>query len=425
MNTRKYINWLMVSILALTSFTVTSCKDEPDKYEIAGGKPTVYYVRSPYLAQKDSLMTGAYMGNTVCLVGDNLRSIVKLYFNDREAVLNSSFVTDHTLIVDVPNELPAEPTDKIYMVTQDNETVTFDFSVLIPAPVANSISCEFARPGDEITIYGDYLLDYETAPLSISFPGGVEVTEFTKITKTAVTFVVPAGATESGYVNVTSKYGTGKSKFYFKDDRCVLFDWDGSHGGFKQANGWRSGAGLVKDDGTGIDGAFIRFTGSTPAEGWGTSEDDWSFNYWPNSSDPAFNEMSKFIALYDKYGLDKLTVKFEYRIPTDKPWVSTALQAVFTDASVTGTNSYYWDPSVPRAIWQPYAASGSFDTGGEWVTVSLPFSVFNKTHTGEICATSFSVNNLGGLSFYFMGGAAGVAGELQLDIDNIRIAPTE
>ncbi len=425
MNTRKYINWLMVSILALTSFTVTSCKDEPDKYEIAGGKPTVYYVRSPYLAQKDSLMTGAYMGNTVCLVGDNLRSIVKLYFNDREAVLNSSFVTDHTLIVDVPNELPAEPTDKIYMVTQDNETVTFDFSVLIPAPVVNSISCEFARPGDEITIYGDYLLDYETAPLSISFPGGVEVTEFTKITKTAVTFVVPAGATESGYVNVTSKYGTGKSKFYFKDDRCVLFDWDGSHGGFKQANGWRSGAGLVKDDGTGIDGAFIRFTGSTPAEGWGTSEDDWSFNYWPNSSDPAFNEMSKFIALYDKYGLDKLTVKFEYRIPTDKPWVSTALQAVFTDASVTGTNSYYWDPSVPRAIWQPYAASGSFDTGGEWVTVSLPFSVFNKTHTGEICATSFSVNNLGGLSFYFMGGAAGVAGELQLDIDNIRIAPTE
>ena len=204
-----------------------------------------------------------------------------------------------------------------------------------------------------------------------------------------------------------------------------MFDWDGSHGGFKQANGWRSGAGLVKDDGTGVDGAFIRFTGSTPAEGWGTSEDDWSFNYWPNSSDPAFNEMPKFTALYDKYGLDKLTVKFECRIPTDKPWVSTALQAVFTDASVTGTNSYYWDATVPRAIWQPYAASGSFDTGGEWVTVSLPFSVFNKTHTGEICATSFSVNNLGGLSFYFMGGTAGVAGELQLDIDNIRIAPTE
>ena len=52
MNTRKYINWLMVSILALTSFTVTSCKDEPDKYEIAGGKPTVYYVRSPILHRR-------------------------------------------------------------------------------------------------------------------------------------------------------------------------------------------------------------------------------------------------------------------------------------------------------------------------------------------------------------------------------------
>ena len=78
MKTKRYINWLLVSMLTITSFTVMSCKDQPDKYEIADGTPTVYYVRSPYASQKDSLMTGAYMGNTVCLVGDNLRSIVEL-----------------------------------------------------------------------------------------------------------------------------------------------------------------------------------------------------------------------------------------------------------------------------------------------------------------------------------------------------------
>lgn len=422
---KKYMNWLMVGVLAITGLAVTSCKDEPDKYEIADGKPTVYYVRSPYLSQKDSLLAGAYMGNTVCLVGDNLRSIVKLFFNDQEAVLNTSFITDHTLLCDVPSELPETPTDKIYMITQANDTVTFDFSVMIPSPTVNSISCEFARPGDIVTIYGDYLLDYDNAPLSITMPGGIEVTEFESISKTSVSFAIPDGAVESGYVYVTSKYGTGKSKFYFKDDRCMLFDWDGSHGGFKQANGWRSGAALIKDDGTGIDGAFMRFNGTTTAEGWNLAEDDWCFNYWPNSNDPAFNTMPNFIALYDRYGLSNLTLKFEYRIPSEKPWTSAALQVMLTEASITGTNSYYWDTTFPRAIWQPYASTGSYDTGGEWVTVSLPLSIFNKTHTGDICSTNFTINNLGGLTFYFMGGTAGVAGELQLDVDNIRIAPVE
>ena len=109
MKTRRYFNWLLVAILAVSSFTMISCKDQPDKYEVADGIPTVYYVRSPYLSQKDSLLTGAYMGNTVCLVGDNLRSIVELYFNDQKVVLNTSFITDNTLLCDVPNELPDNP----------------------------------------------------------------------------------------------------------------------------------------------------------------------------------------------------------------------------------------------------------------------------------------------------------------------------
>lgn len=425
MNTRKYINWLMVSFLALTSLTVTSCKDEPDKYEIADGKPTVYYVRSPYLAQKDSLMTGAYMGNTVCLVGDNLRSIVKLFFNDQEAVINSSFVTDHTLLVDVPSELPTEPTDKIYMITKDNETVTFDFSVLIPSPVVSSISNEFASAGETVTIYGDYLLDYDTFPLSITMPGGIEVTDFESISKTAVTFVIPSGADESGYIEVTSKYGTSRSKFYYKDDRCMLFDWDGTRGGMALAHGWRDGSAVKVDDGTGVDGAFIRFHAALAADGWTAPEDDLSFNYWSDSSYPVLSTLPNFAALLGKYALTELVMKFECRIPTENAWMSTALQIIFCKDGTAG-NGDYWDASVPRALWQPWLSSGSYDTGGKWVTVSIPFSNFNKTHTGEVSSTSFSEDFLAGLMFYVMGGGStGEACNLQLDIDNIRIAPIE
>lgn len=424
MKTKNYFHWLMAGTLAMTALFTTSCKDQPDKYEIADGTPTVYYVRSPYAAQKDSLLTGAYMGNTVCLVGDNLRSIVELYFNDQPAVLNTSYITEHTLLCDVPNELPDNPTDKIYMKTQTGEVVTFDFEVLIPSATVNSMSNEWAVAGEEATVYGDYFLSYDSAPLTITMPGGVAVTDIKDVQKTSVTFVIPDGVTESGKIEVTTKYGKSQSKFYYRDYRGMILDWDGTHG-MAQANGWRTGAALKVDDGTGVDGAFIRFKGTTTADGWNLGEDDWCFNFWPTATEPAISEMSGPAALIAKYELSQLTVKFEYRIPAAQNWTSAALQVMLTKASTTGTNSYYWDATHPRSLWSPYASSGAYDTDGQWRTVSIPLSTFNKTHTGDLCATDFTADFLGGLTFYFMGGPAGTASELQMDVDNIRIAPTE
>jgi hypothetical protein len=135
--------------------------------------------------------------------------------------------------------------------------------------------------------------------------------------------------------------------------------------------------------------------------------------------------MSGCSELISKYELSQLAIKFEYRIPADQNWTSSALQVMLTKASTTGTNSYYWDATHPRSLWSPYASSGAYDTDGQWRTVSIPLSTFNKTHTGSLCATEFTADFLGGLTFYFMGGPAGEASELQMDVDNIRIAPTE
>ena len=64
--------------LLLTGSALTSCEDQPDKYEMTDGVPTIHYIRMADVAVKDSLITGAYMQNTICIVGDNLRSIYKL-----------------------------------------------------------------------------------------------------------------------------------------------------------------------------------------------------------------------------------------------------------------------------------------------------------------------------------------------------------
>ena len=80
----------MIALTAVGS-GFTSCADQPDKFELASGTPTVYYIRPVDVASKDSLLTSASLQSTICLVGDNLKSIKGILFNDQAAVLNTSY----------------------------------------------------------------------------------------------------------------------------------------------------------------------------------------------------------------------------------------------------------------------------------------------------------------------------------------------
>lgn len=415
----------LLAVMALAScFALQSCKDEPDKYESTDGVPTIYYIRPADINQKDSLLVSAYPQMTIALIGDNLRSIKEMYFNDLPAVLNSSYMTDHTLIVNVPKDIPGTVNDKITMITADGQTVYYDFHVIIPAPTIATFSNEWAAPGQEVTLYGNYFVDDPNVPIAVNFPGDITVTDFTSKSLSALTFLMP-NCTEEGEISVTSIYGTTKATFHYRESRGMILDWDGTRGGLALANGWRQGDKIKVNDGTGIDGAFVRFTGALTADGWSTSEDAWCFNYWADGTATAIKDMESCKDLFAKYDISQLGIKFECRVPASMPWQSTALQVMLTKEGQSGTNSYYWDETFPRALWSGYASSGSYDTGGEWTTITIPLTSFTKTHTGEICKTDFSADYLGGLTFYFMGGPEGVAGTLQMDVDNIRIAPTE
>ena len=518
MKNNRYTNWFFAAAVVVAGFSMAACEDEPDKYEVAGGKPTLKYVRVPDPAAADSLLTGAYMANTICLVGENLRSVYELYFNDQKAILNTSYITDHTLMVDVPKEIPsvvtdkiymvtkakdtidydfkvlvpaptvnsiscefAKPgsevtligdyfiddpnvpltitmagnvasyitdhtlmvdvpkeipsvvTDKIYMVTKAKDTIDYDFKVLVPAPTVNSISCEFAKPGSEVTLIGDYFIDDPNVPLTITMAGNVEVTNITNITKTAVSFILPDNA-PAGYINVKSIYGTGRSKFRYYDTRNILFDWDGSHGGMAIAHGWRDGSKVLREaDENSIDGAYICLTGALDgAIGATWAEDEFSFNYWPEPSAgyPELSARPEFAELLEEYGVNGLQLKFEVNIPSSNPWQSCALQVMFTGNDVvtyaTGTNAYFSDTNVPRGLWLPWKNTGSYDTGGKWTTVSMNLSEFNKTHEGNKCDRTFDKTMLTGLTFFvWAGGVEGKDCNPVIMIDNIRVVPIE
>lgn len=436
----RYINWFFVAALAMMGCLMTACEDQPDKYEIADGVPTLKYVRSPLPEEADSLLVGAYLGNTVCLVGDNLRSIYELYFNDQKATLNTSYMTDHTILVDIPKNIPEEVTNKIYMVTKSGAKVDFDFNVMVPAPVVSSMSCEYAPAGSEAVLYGDYFVDDPNVPLTISMPGDITVEgeQITSITKTAVKFIVPEGAMQ-GNIRVKSIYGTGQSVFQYKDTRNILFDWDGKYeGALAAGNSWNGDnekKGQILASVPSVDGKYMVMGPATLSGGQWQTPGEYLMMYWPyqhatQGCVPLY-DLPQFKKMLEEYELEDLAVKFEAYVPASNPWMAEGMQIQFTsldEVSMENRNHdyVYGEGKEPRGVWVPWEETGSYDTGNQWVTVTLKMSEFNKQVSGIVSESEFTEENLAGLSIFLRGGGVdGKECEPIICIDNIRVVPVE
>lgn len=442
----RYINWFFVAALAVMGCLMTACEDQPDKYEIADGVPTLKYVRSPLPEEADSLLVGAYLGNTVCLVGDNLRSIYELYFNDQKATLNTSYMTDHTILVDIPKNIPEEVTNKIYMVTKSGAKVDFDFNVMVPAPVVSSMSCEYAPAGSEAVLYGDYFVDDPNVPLTISMPGDITVEgeQITSITKTAIKFIVPVGAMQ-GNIRVKSIYGTGQSVFQYKDTRNILFDWDGKYeGALAAGNSWNGDnekKGQILPSVPSVDGKYMVMGPATLSGGQWQTPGEYLMMYWPdpNATEgcvPLYN-LPQFKKMLEDYKIEELALKFEVYVPTSNPWMAEGMQIRFTsldEVSMSNqTQDYIWNDDesheegkAPRGVWVPWEETGSYDTNNQWVTVTLKMSEFNKLVSGLASDTEFTQDRFAGLSIFLRGGGVdGKECEPIICMDNIRVVPVE
>lgn len=442
----RYINWFFVAALAMMGCFMTACEDQPDKYEIADGVPTLKYVRSPLPEEADSLLVGAYLGNTVCLVGDNLRSIYELYFNDQKATLNTSYMTDHTVLVDIPKNIPEEVTNKIYMITKSGAKVDFDFSVMVPAPVVSSMSCEYAPAGSEAVLYGDYFVDDPNVPLTISMPGDITVEgeQITSITKTAVKFIIPEGAVQ-GNIRVKSIYGTGQSVFQYKDTRNILFDWDGKYeGALAAGNSWNGDnekKGQILASVPPVDEKYMVMGPATLSGGQWQTPGEYLMMYWPdpNATEgcvPLYN-LPQFKKMLEDYKIEELALKFEVYVPTSNPWMAEGMQIRFTsldEVSMSNqTQDYIWNDDesheegkAPRGVWVPWEETGSYDTNNQWVTVTLKMSEFNKLVSGLASDTEFTQDRFAGLSIFLRGGGVdGKECEPIICIDNIRVVPVE
>ena len=459
MKKKNIIKGLTLMLMGFVLTANTSCKDEPDAYKIAGGKPSVSFIRPVSASSKDSIITSASMQSTICIVGENLRSVTGLLFNDQAAVLNTSYITDNTLIVTVPNGIPGTVTDKIYFATQSEDTVTYDFHVVIPAPVVSSMSNEWAFADEEVTISGDYFLDYDEFPITVNFGENYSLprSAIKSISKTKIVFTMPDGVPEER-VSVTSIYGKTEGAFKYRDTRGMLFDFDTPNsktGEVLGNNGWHNR--VIQSDDTSLSGNYLVMGGGAfMGSDGGWNDGDFSFEYWPGDwQDPEnYPTHPRIQDIADFTDFENLNLKFEMNIPEAFVWSAAPMQIYF--ASVTmisngnaGTKDIYGNSlggsnntffreqgKLSRAIYMPWKDTDDlvYHTDGKWITVTIPLTDFVYDWDGnKITSTLLSTSDFGAFNIFIVKGGyndknvfpEGVDCNPFIKIDNIRVVPNK
>jgi hypothetical protein len=206
-------------LILVSSFIVSCEKETDDLLSEKDGPVVVNYIRLTDPAKSDSLLTSAFMGSLISIVGDNFGDLKQLYFNDQKAILQPNFITDKVIIVNVPTTVPTEVTDKIRMVFSDGSEFLHDFKVNVPAPVLAGIKSEYAPDGGTIELSGDFFFDPK-----VTFPGDI-VGEIVSTDKNNIIVTVPSGV-QPGVITVSTNFGKAVSKFIFRDDRNTILNFD-------------------------------------------------------------------------------------------------------------------------------------------------------------------------------------------------------
>ena len=457
MNIKNINGALFAMALVAAGAGFTSCEDEPDKYEVAGGTPTIDYVRPVDAASKDSLLTAASLNNTICIVGRNLRSVTKINFNDQAAVLNTSYMTDNTIIVTVPKAIPNEVSDKIYFITSKQDTVAYDFKTIVPAPTINSMSNEWAAAGEEVTIKGDYFLDYDNSHLNIKVGENYTIPyEDLKISQNSIKFNMPEDMPKHEPIYITTINGTTKAGFRYMDNRGMLFDFDTpwkEGGDVLGNNGWHNRT--ITSDATSLSGNYMVLGETAMGSDGAWNDGNFSFEYWPGSwQDPeTYSSRPRMQDLADFSDWQNMSLKFEMCIPKDNSWSAAPMQIYF--GSVTqvsngaagvkdiygnvlagANNTFFHDQGkLARALYMPWQNTEDklYNTEGKWVTVTIPLADFVYDYDGNKGLSYSGVNDFSAFNIFVIKGSYNDANVLPtgvdcnpiIKIDNIRVVPNK
>lgn len=389
----KYLALLIIPALFVG---VMSCEKDDDNSG-SGGEPAVHYIRSTDPGKSDSLIVGSFMGSLIAIVGENLAGTRELWFNDQKAILNPTYITNQTIIVNVPSTVPTEVTNKIRFVFADGSELLHDFSVNVPAPLLSKIKCEYVPDGGTVVLEGDFFFE----PIKVTFPGGLEA-QVVSLDKTKLEVTVPDGA-GAGPISVQTNFGKVNSSFFFRDNRNIILDYDG-----KNHETWTAPIGTTDPAGCSGGYAYLKHP-SNSAWQW---TNELTMQYWA--------PRGRGNVPVATGNINDLALKFEVNVPTE--WRDVRMEIFFGPyADDHGRDA----PATAIARWKPWK-NGPFKTDG-WETVTIPLTEFKfyKDDSDDSEIGSRKIENLSSLTNVVMMlfGPANGSNPVHVCVDNVRVVP--
>lgn len=387
-----------LSLIMLAFFF--SCTEEitgPDTLAEKDGPAVINYIRVTDPEASDSLLVAAFLGNLIAIVGDNLGDTKELWFNDQQALLNPTYITDKTIIVNVPTTVPTVVTDEMRLVFSDGSELTHPFKINVPGPRISGIKSEFVPAGGVAVIKGDFFFE----PIQVSFTGDVEGT-IESIEKTEIRVIVPDGA-KPGPIKVTTNFGTQESPFLFRDDRNTILDFDS-----KSHESWTAPVTSTGLPGVSpVDGSFAYFQSADHGAWQWVNE--MTMQYWAprgRGNIPISNGL-----------VQDLVFKMEVNVPIE--WKEVRMEIFFSPSAEDHGRDV---STTAMARWQPFL-SGPYTTDG-WETLTIPLSdfVYHKDDGDEPSTKLEDVSNLANVTLMLFGPAES-SSPVTVAFDNIRVVP--
>ncbi|WP_353719055.1 glycan-binding surface protein [Dyadobacter sp. 676] len=338
-----------------------SCNDDD-----VDGAPVITNVRLLDPEKADSSLTAAEPGSLIVIQGQNLGSVLKVYFNDFEASFNSALGSNSNIIVTIPVNAPTKAVDagvpdKIKVLTKGGEA-TYDFVLIAPTPVISGLYSEFVKPNGTLVINGDYFYNIKSVKV------GATPLQVLSSSPKQITARMPA-TVPVDIITVEGEFGTAKTTFKVNDPAGHLVNFDVPATTWGAEVCWGAAPIIPATDPGAISGKFSRIKGiNLPKAGYA---DAWVF------STCNFDFKLPAGAAADRQ------FKFEHNIA--EPW-----KAGKYDITITAGGSEFVYSFQPWNSTE-YASAG-YQTNG-WKTAVIELSEF-KNAAGSTIADVSKVTDL-------------------------------
>lgn len=344
---------IFFSTLVLAA-ALTSCSDvvhyDDDTKDIfaADGAPVINAIYDISDTDGENPIDAGTLNQMIRLSGKNLSHVKEITFNGIPVDVSQVYATSENSYIKIPRVVPENVTNELIYTTELG-TIKRSFEVNIPEVRLEGLMNEFSQAGESVQVNGEYFDLYgfgvEGSDAHVRL-NGVEL-KVDSITENYMSIVIPEETPDNsliefawkgiGNVDCSKKVPFRYKEYIFMPDLTAVGWWDGT---VKKYITDGSKAGDPKS----CYGNYFRITGHF---------DQWSWN--------SFGGGFNFPLIDCRANPQDYVMKFE---------VCSASSNPFYDSEGAGY-MFGLNDSDPLYVWNP-SAGVSFNTYGEWRTVSIP-----------------------------------------------------